>query len=105
MAWFKHKLLNLFLKSEASVLLYLLNHTFLEPKKTASNREIKIHVYDRLRQTADVNLYHVTKFPPYFSPTLYCFYAKMSSFIPVLTIGIVLDSFHLLVFYSEKFSA
>ena len=59
----------------------------------------------RLRQTADVNLYHVTKFPPYFSPTLYCFYAKMSSFIPVLTIGIVLDSFYLLVFYYEKFSA
>ena len=29
----------------------------------------------------------------------------MSSFIPVLTIGIVLDSFYLLVFYSEKFSA
>ena len=52
-----------------------------------------------------MNLYHVTKFPPYFSPTLYCFYAKMSSFIPVLTIGIVLDSFYLLVFYSEKFSA
>ena len=51
-----------------------------------------------------MNLYHVTKFPPYFSPTLYCFYAKMSSFIPVLTIGIVLDSFYLLVFYSEKFS-
>ena len=52
-----------------------------------------------------MNLYHVTKFSPYFSLTLYCFYAKISSFMPVLTIGIVLDSFYLLVSYSEKFSA
>ena len=42
----------------------------------------------RLRQTADVNLYHVTKFPPYFPLTLYCFYTKISGFMPVLTIGI-----------------
>ena len=52
-----------------------------------------------------MNLYQVTKFSPYFSLTLYCFYAKISSFMPVLTIGIVLDSFYLLVSYSEKFSA
>ena len=52
-----------------------------------------------------MNLYQVTKFSPYFSLTLYCFYAKISSFKPVLTIGIVLDSFYLLVSYSEKFSA
>ena len=51
-----------------------------------------------------MNLYHVTKFPPYFPFTLYCFYTKISSFIPVLTIGIVRDCFYLLIFYSEKFS-
>ena len=51
-----------------------------------------------------MNLYHVTKFPPYFPFTLYCFYTKISSFMPVLTIGIVRDCFYLLIFYSEKFS-
>ena len=49
------------------------------------------------------NLYHVTKFSPYFLFTLYCFYTKISSFMPVLTIGIVPDFFYLLTFYSEKF--
>ena len=40
-----------------------------------------------------------------FNPfTLYCFYKKISSFVPVLTIGIVRDCFYLLIFYSEKFS-
>ena len=58
----------------------------------------------RLRQTADVNLYHVTKFSPYFPFALYCLYTKISSFIPVLTIGIVRDCFYLLISYSEKFS-
>ena len=51
-----------------------------------------------------MNLYHVTKFSPYFPFTLYCFYTKISSFMPVLTIGIVRDCFYLLIFYSEKFS-
>ena len=50
-----------------------------------------------------MNLYHVTKFSPYFSFTLHCFYTKISSFMPVLTIGIVPDCFYLLIFYSEKF--
>ena len=51
-----------------------------------------------------MNLYHVTKFSPYFPFPLYCFYTKISSFMPVLTIGIVRDCFYLLIFYSEKFS-
>ena len=51
-----------------------------------------------------MNLYHVTKFSPYFSFTLYCFYTKVRSFTPVLTIWIVGDCFYLLVFYSKKFS-
>ena len=51
-----------------------------------------------------MNLYHVTKFSPYFSFTVYCFYTKISSFMPVLSTRIVLDCFYLLIFYSEKFS-
>ena len=57
-----------------------------------------------LRQTADVNLYRVTKISPYFPFTLFCFYTEISSFMRVLTIGIVQDCFYLLIFYSEKFS-
>ena len=41
---------------------------------------------------------------PYFPFTLYCFYTKISCFMPVLTIGIVRGCFYLLIFYSEKFS-
>ena len=48
-----------------------------------NDREITIHAYSK---TADVNLYHATKFSPYFPFTLYYFYRKRSSFIPVLTI-------------------
>ena len=48
-------------------------------------REIKIHVC--------VNLYHVTKFSPYLSFTVYCFYTRISSFMPVLSVRIVLDCF------------
>ena len=58
----------------------------------------------RLRQTANMNLYHVTKFSPYFSFSVYCFYIKIKRFMPVLPISIVLDCFYLLIFHSEKFS-
>ena len=51
-----------------------------------------------------MNLYHVTKFSPYFSFTVYCFYTKISSFMLVLSTRIVLDLFYLLIFHSEKFS-
>ena len=56
--------------------------------------------------TANVNLYPLTKYSPYFSCTVYCFYTKISSFMPwpVLSIKIVLDCFYLLIFYSKKFS-
>ena len=60
--------------------------------------------FSRLLQTANVNLYHVTKFSPYFSFTVYCFYIKIKRFMPVLPISIVLDCFYLLIFHSEKFS-
>ena len=49
-------------------------------------------------------MYHVTKFSPYFSFTVYCLYTKISSFMPVLSIRIVLDCCYLLIFYFEKFS-
>ena len=51
-----------------------------------------------------MDLYHVTKFSPNFSFTVYCFYTKISSLRPVLSTRIVLDCFYLLIFYSEKFS-
>ena len=51
-----------------------------------------------------MNLYHVTKFSPYSSLTVYCFYTKISEFMLVLSTRIVLDCFYLLILYSEKFS-
>ena len=36
---------------------------------------------------------HLIKFSPYFPFTLYCFYPKISSFMPILIIGIVPDCF------------
>ena len=41
---------------------------------------------------------------PWLSFALYCFYTKKSSFMSVLTIGIIRDCFYLIIFYSEKFS-
>ena len=64
-------------------------------------REIKIHVYPE-RQTWICTTW--PKFSPYFPFTVYCFYSKISSFMPALSIRIALDCFYLLIFYSEKFS-
>ena len=44
------------------------------------------------------------QFPPKLSFTVYYFYSKVSRFTPVLSIRIFLDSFYLLIFYSDKFS-
>ena len=49
--------------------------------------------------TTKVNLYHVTKF----SPHLLTSTAKINSFTLPLSMRIVLDSFHLFIFYFEKF--
>ena len=46
----------------------------------------------------------MSKFSPYYPFTPCCFYTKISSFIPVLTIAIAGDCFYLLIFYSEKLS-
>ena len=66
------------------------------------NREIKIHVYAIGKREI------VTR--EQISPLIvvYCLYnhfylKKISSFTPVLSIRIVLDSLYLLTFYSEKF--
>ena len=41
---------------------------------------------------------------PLFFFTVYCFYTKISSFMPLLSKRILLGCFYLLIFYSEKFS-
>ena len=66
----------------------------LRPMASTDNTLLDLH--------KEVNLYHVTKFSPYFPFTLYYFYKKISSFLLVLTTGTVGD--WLLIFYSEKFS-
>ena len=55
-------------------------------------------------QTANANLYHLTKFSPELSPTDYYFYTKISRFTPALSKKIILDSIYLLIFYFDKFS-
>ena len=68
--------------------------------------KIKLERLERFRVkfTANVNWYHMTKFCPELSLTVYYFYTKISSFTLALSKGIVLDSFYRLIFYSEKFS-
>ena len=63
------------------------------------NREIKSLVYAK-QQT-----WICTTWPNFSLPfTVYCFHSKISSFTPDLSIKMVLDSFFLLIFFSEKFS-
>ena len=57
-----------------------------------------------LRQTANMNMYHVTKFSLYFSLTVHYFITNISSFPPVLSKRIVLDCIYLLSFYFKNFS-
>ena len=55
-------------------------------------REIKSHAYGK-RQTANVNLYHLTKFFLNLCFTVHYFYPKISSFTLVFSITLVLDCF------------
>ena len=78
-------------------------------ERVEEQAEVRTFTLERLRFTfapndKNVNLYHMTKFSPYFPFTVYCFYTKISSFMPVLSLRIVLDCFYLVIFYSEKFS-
>ena len=57
-------------------------------------------------ETANVNLYHVTKFPLYLSFTVHYFYTYTSSFVQFfIHIRIVLSSIYMpFIFYFEKFA-
>ena len=74
-------------------------HSLIHRLRRKHIRTMNVEVRRRLFQTANVNLNHVIKFFP-----VYYFYSKISSFKPVLSIKIALNSFYLLIFYSENFS-
>ena len=68
-------------------------------------REIREVLASRIRQTANANLYHLTKFSPLKLPLIvYYFYTKITSFTQALSKEIVLSRFYLLIFYFDKFS-
>ena len=54
--------------------------------------------YSSCGQTANVNLYHVTKFANDSSFTVHYNYTKITRFTPILSIRIVLSCFYLLIF-------
>ena len=54
--------------------------------------------------TANVNLYHLSKFSIYLSYTVHCNYTKIGKLTPILSIRIVLSCFYLLISHSENFS-
>ena len=51
--------------------------------------------------TANVNLYHLTKFSLYLSFTVYYLNKTISRFTLVSSINIVLNSFYLFIFYFQ----
>ena len=65
-----------------------------------------IEVLERLSKvfTANLNLYHVTKFAIYLSFTVYYNYMKISRFTPILSMTIVLSCFYLLISHIVNFS-
>ena len=63
-------------------------------------REIKSHVYTKWQTWICTTS---PSFPLSCHLLFNYFYSKISSFMPVLSIRIVLHSFYLLIFYSEKF--
>ena len=67
-----------------------------------ASREVNLHV-DVKRQTANANLYHVTIFLICRLPFIISTH-KLAVSRNLLSIGIVLSSFYLLIFYFEKFS-
>ena len=77
-----------------------------QTRVTAAEREGEGKILEKLRFTFMPNSRREfvlsDKFSPCFPLTLYCFYTKISSFMPVLTIGVVWDCFYLLIFYSEN---
>ena len=54
--------------------------------------------------TANVNLYHLSKFSIYLSYIVHCNYTKIGKLTPILSIRIVLSCFYLPISHSENFS-
>ena len=57
-----------------------------------------------LRQTANVNLYHVTKFSIYLSFTVHYNNTKIGRFTPILSVRIVLSCFYQHIAHFKNFS-
>ena len=57
-----------------------------------------------LRQTANVNLFHVAKFFIYLSFTVHYSYAKIGRFTPILSVRIVSSYFYLHITHFKNFS-
>ena len=72
------------------------------------NKTKGIGITERLstafRQTANVNLYHVTRFPRYLSFSVHYNYTKISRFTPILSMRTVSSWFYLLISHFENFS-
>ena len=60
--------------------------------------------YGKLRQTANVNLFHVAKFFIYLSFTVHYSYAKIGRFTPILSVRIVSSYFYLHITHFKNFS-
>ena len=80
-----------------------LNDKYLQ--KGTNLKTIQGFKESRLWKTANENSYHLIKFSLYLSFTVHYLYKKVSCFLPVLYIRIVLSCFYLLIFYFEKFSS
>ena len=72
-------------------------------KRDARTEDIVVLPIERLRFTFTSNGKRDQVFP-ILSFAIYYFCSKISSFTPVLSIRIVLDSFYLLIFYFDKLS-
>ena len=64
-------------------------------------KEVNIAFHGK-RQTANVNFYHVDKFPLYLSFTAHYNYTKIGRFTSILTIRIVLSCFNQLISHFER---
>ena len=61
--------------------------------------------WKQVTTAANVNLYHVNKFPIFLSFTVHYNYTEIISFMPPLSMRIALSRFYQLIFYFEKFSS
>ena len=67
--------------------------------------EVSLSNMKHIRETANVNLYHVNKLPFYLSFTVYHFsYTQIGTFASILFIRIGLSCFYLLISHFKNFS-